>query len=613
MKLPFTLRLFIPAILFFTCIFENAYCSHQVGGEITWTCQGNGTYKFKYTFYNDCFGIFPANMAYLQTNIPGIQNIILNLTQTSSLSTPGFQSGGINACISCDSITGAQPAPGYFGEFIYESDTVHLPGLPPTSGWWFRVSDCCRAYSVTNLPNSSSLYMACRAVMYPYNGRIPGECSDNSPFFVEKPQAKYCTGRKTSYSYAVEDLDRDELQYSWALPIDDSGNNINYGPGYTVTSPFPGPTLNPANSPITLNARTGLVEFTSFTGGIFTSVGKVTSYKCGQKVSEIFRDMTTILNNNCPSIFATQPNHIPNINAPFIDLTTGLQTSYIDTVSPGDTVVITFTATDYDVFTNGLVQQLTMEGYSVQFGNNFTDPNVGCLSPPCAYLNTSLPFTNPASLFVGFNWPITCAHVYDDSTCTGNYTTYRFWLRLRDNYCLANGAVSIPFLVVVAGAAITNDTSATTVCLTSSPVPLTATPTGGTWSGTGVSGTFFDPALAGAGIHEVLYTVTDSSGCQSSDKITFTVNTCTGINESVINNQVALMQDPASGIVTVAFKDQHQFSELQLYDTNGRKLQAYSIAGASEKKIPINSFQPGIYLIRIIGKNGFLNEKLVRF
>ena len=73
------------------------------------------------------------------------------------------------------------------------------------------------------------------------------------------------------------------------------------------------------------------------------------------------------------------------------------------------------------------------------------------------------------------------------------------------------------------------------------------------------------------------------------------------------------MQDPASGIVTVAFKDQHQFSELQLYDTNGRKLQAYSIAGASEKKIPINSFQPGIYLIRIIGKNGFLNEKLVRF
>mgnify|MGYP000641502183 CR=1 FL=1 len=225
MRLPFTLKLFIPVILFFTCIFENAYCSHQVGGEITWTCQGNGTYKFKYTFYNDCFRIFPANIVDFQTNIPGIQNIILNLTQTSSLSTPGFQSGGVNICFTCDSLTGAQPAPGYFGEFIYESDTVHLPGLPPTSGWWFRVSDCCRAYSLTNMPNSSSLYIACRAVMYPYNGRIPGECNDNSPFFVEKPQARYCTGQKTSYSYAAEDLDRDEVQYSWALPIDDLGNN----------------------------------------------------------------------------------------------------------------------------------------------------------------------------------------------------------------------------------------------------------------------------------------------------------------------------------------------------------------------------------------------------
>lgn len=611
MRPQFILRILLQTIFVF--IFNTADASHQVGGEITWTCQGNGYYKFRFVFYNDCYQISPGTTLTMETTVNLVPTISLTLIQNSGLPAPGFQSNGATVCATCATAGSTQPQAGIYGEYIYESSPVQLPGLPPAGGWKFTVGDCCRPNYITNIPNSGILWLESRAIMYPYNGRIAGQCNDNSPFFVEKPQAAFCTGQKTSYSYAAEDVDRDDLIYSWASPLDYQSAVINYGPGYTVNNPFPGPAMNPNNTITTLNQRTGLVEFTSFTGGAFNSVGKVTAYKCGEKVAEIFRDFIIVLKNNCPPVFSSQPNHNPQFNAPFIDLTTGLQTSYIDTVSPGDTVSIFFNGTDFDTFTNGSFQTLTLEGYSVQFGNNFTDPNVGCLTPPCAFLSGSLPATNNISISRTFKWPITCAHVADDSTCTGNYTTYRFWLRIRDNYCLGNGAVSVPFLIIVSGAAITNDTSATTLCITGSPVPLTATPQGGTWSGTGVTGNFFDPALAGAGVHEVTYTVTDSSGCQSSDKIEFTVNTCTGVFQSALNHQVVIKQDDVSGLATVVFAAPHRFTDLNVYDINGKLLLNTSVSEVLEKTIPMASFQPGVYIFRIIGKDEYLNEKVVRY
>lgn len=52
-----------------------------------------------------------------------------------------------------------------------------------------------------------------------------------------------------------------------------------------------------------------------------------------------------------------------------------------------------------------------------------------------------------------------------------------------------------------------------TVCLTDGPVTLTPTGTlGGAFSGAGVSGTVFDPSVAGTGTHEVMYLVSAQEG-----------------------------------------------------------------------------------------------------
>lgn len=59
------------------------------------------------------------------------------------------------------------------------------------------------------------------------------------------------------------------------------------------------------------------------------------------------------------------------------------------------------------------------------------------------------------------------------------------------------------------------------LCLNAAPLPLAGgTPAGGTWSGPGVSGTSFEPAAAGAGIHPVIYTISGgNTGCRKSDTL----------------------------------------------------------------------------------------------
>jgi parallel beta-helix repeat protein len=51
-----------------------------------------------------------------------------------------------------------------------------------------------------------------------------------------------------------------------------------------------------------------------------------------------------------------------------------------------------------------------------------------------------------------------------------------------------------------------------------------ASPAGGTYSGAGVSGNMFDPAVAGAGFHTITYNYTDANGCSSSASQNITVN-----------------------------------------------------------------------------------------
>jgi len=63
------------------------------------------------------------------------------------------------------------------------------------------------------------------------------------------------------------------------------------------------------------------------------------------------------------------------------------------------------------------------------------------------------------------------------------------------------------------------------VCIEDGPILLNIEPTGGVYTGVGVSGNYFDPAIAGpGGPYSVLYTYTSPLGCVSATTRTFIVN-----------------------------------------------------------------------------------------
>jgi PKD repeat protein len=74
-----------------------------------------------------------------------------------------------------------------------------------------------------------------------------------------------------------------------------------------------------------------------------------------------------------------------------------------------------------------------------------------------------------------------------------------------------NNSTNHGTLSTAVSSAITVTPASTSTCTGSGLVSLNATPAGGTFSGTGVTGTNFDPSVAGAGTHTVTYTVSACS------------------------------------------------------------------------------------------------------
>ena len=106
------------------------------------------------------------------------------------------------------------------------------------------------------------------------------------------------------------------------------------------------------------------------------------------------------------------------------------------------------------------------------------------------------------------------------------------------------------------------------VCLNSSPVFLSGTPTGGSWSGPGVTGRSFDPMEAGPGTHVLTYTYQVPGGCAITTTATIEVLSLpavdAGIYAPICLNQglVTLSGLPAGGEWSGPGVSSNQFSPI---------------------------------------------------
>ncbi|UPT69133.1 MAG: hypothetical protein M0D57_11180 [Sphingobacteriales bacterium JAD_PAG50586_3] len=97
-------------------------------------------------------------------------------------------------------------------------------------------------------------------------------------------------------------------------------------------------------------------------------------------------------------------------------------------------------------------------------------------------------------------------------------------------------------------------------CVDAAPVNIGGSPVGGTFSGSGISGNTFSPALAGAGTYNITYSYTDGNGCSNTATQGVVVNALpvvafSGLNSTYCIGNVtpqALIGAPAGGTFTGA-------------------------------------------------------------
>lgn len=88
--------------------------------------------------------------------------------------------------------------------------------------------------------------------------------------------------------------------------------------------------------------------------------------------------------------------------------------------------------------------------------------------------------------------------------------------------------------------------SVTTYCINDPNVTLSGTPTGGGFTGAGMSGNVFNPSSAGIGSHTITYTYTDGNGCTNQDNLLLDVIACNSLEDITTGGNPVIYPNPGT-------------------------------------------------------------------
>lgn len=602
-------RLFLLLILTLLLV-PTLRATHAAGGEITWKCLPNGQFKFTLKAYRDCSGSVYGSTQQLRVHgYPGLTTIALTQVGPIIDITPQCYNPALG--LYCIPTTHPNNTFGSASEYTYESQPITLVGVPPPSGWIFYWSEVARNSSIVNFTNASGNIglstFVIRSIMYPFTpqGSIQNSnvypCYDSSPDFNERPLKVVCAGLQFSYNSGAFDSDLDSLYYSIAPPLGNLGGSPNWpvsellpASGYSVSSPMPGPVQNPLNVPMALDLKTGHLSLTNFTVGGFILCLKVESWRCGQLIAEVFRDIqflyVGICNVNLPPIYSVSGTSFTNMSGNL----------WVDTVLAGDLVNFSFQASDLELLipsNPNSVQSVLIEASGGQFGDNFTSTTSGCLQPPCATLTPAPPISNPMFSATDFSWQTNCDHLESDG-CGVSTKDYAFVFNVQDNACAipASNSITIVVRIIPDTSGITILSSGSTTFCEDDSVTLTAqVPIGTTlqWMRNGVSiyGETSAQLVANQPGNYFIQTY-DSSGCAYNSQ---------SVLLNVLQQPIAQIFSPSSTSICVG-----DSLELICYSEPGYsyqwKLNGLSILGAIDTSY--YATQSGNYTVEVVNSNG---------
>jgi hypothetical protein len=176
-------------------------------------------------------------------------------------------------------------------------------------------------------------------------------------------------------------------------------------------------------------------------------------------------------------------------------------------------------------------------------------------------------------------------------TTTGNY-----WVSVQNVYGCSSSSAVIPVVVNPTPTVTINPFDA--LCTFSAPFTMSnGLPSGGNYTGEGISGNIFYPAVAGVGSSIVTYTYTDVNGCSDIAQTTIEVNNCAGIDEKE-QSFFSLFPNPNNGQFQLT-SNGAPMEQIVIYDAQGKMVFNESYSGVFALEFDLNDYSNGVYYIEI--------------
>ncbi|UKN01183.1 choice-of-anchor J domain-containing protein [Paracrocinitomix mangrovi] len=138
-------------------------------------------------------------------------------------------------------------------------------------------------------------------------------------------------------------------------------------------------------------------------------------------------------------------------------------------------------------------------------------------------------------------------------------------------------------------------------------------PTGGTYSGTGVSGGMFNPATAGT--FTVTYTYMDGNGCTNTANADVVVADCLGLPETNGLKNFSCYPNPTNGELFVQFNESTAVDvSIRVVGANGQVVsieEIKDVKGQFQHVLDLSSFDKGIYVIEVTTPSGTGIQRIV--
>lgn len=166
------------------------------------------------------------------------------------------------------------------------------------------------------------------------------------------------------------------------------------------------------------------------------------------------------------------------------------------------------------------------------------------------------------------------------------------------NGCNSNAATAVTASVIPSPAASVQPVGP--ICADAPPVQLIGTPPGGNFSGNGVSGSVFNPALANIGDNNiVIYQYIAPGNCVDSQAVRITVSECLGLTDQRAENRFSLYPNPGTGVFHLQ-SSAGAILEVKVSDLFGRVLKHYDHMNQKETELDLSNLPDGTYLVEAI-------------